>query len=577
MKAKLETWTSKLKLKAIQSEYPGPSWILSEEQLLNNIEEWKHFTGNAGQILYPVKANPSLCVLQIIAQAGIGVDCASRKEIDLALFAGIPFSRIVYNSPFQEIKTCQYVLRNGGTVVLDDLLVIMDLQQDLQMSDYTGKVWLRILPNLQQSYRNLGANQEILAHAAESSRFGILEEELSSLLHFITLPISGLHTHIGTQMDNVESFAEAIVHLHECADMLKQYGHPVKYIDMGGGLGIPFTPTCNFPSISTYVECLSNLKEDEYMYYVEPGHALVGNAVALLMNVKSIKNSRGKRWVITDVGTDQLAKISLLKWPHQILDADTKPLAMEGNDSVAGPLCFAGDVLLPETCLSHIHIDDPLLIQTVGAYTHSLANGFNGRNDPAWLILGKDGKLREKLPATNDYNNTDLNRYNWKKESSFFEPKEISLKKANSLSSNFLQKKIKKESFEYISFQQSGLNTFRVIARLNSPVDFISMPTAIRIIGDASIIALLSMEGKDIKQESVWGRRLIMDCVDKISSSQEFCFEMNFSALLQKQKSNSRIMNFSAEDGGFKGMFVLNRKQEEELLQTSEVAELIKI
>lgn len=570
MKAKLETWTNSLKLKAIQSEFPGPSWILSEEQLLNNITEWSRFTENPAQILYPVKANPSLCVLQILAQAGLGVDCASKKEIDLALFAGVPFSRVVYNSPYQDIRTCQYVLRNGGTIVMDDFQVIMDLQQDLQMSEYKGKIWLRVLPDLLQSYRNIGANQEMLAHASESSRFGIPEEELSSLLHFITLPISGLHTHIGTQMDNVESFAEAILHLHECAEMLREYGHPVQDIDMGGGLGIPFTPSCNFPSISTYIERMSGLKRNDYKYYVEPGHALVGNAIAMLMNVKSVKMSRGKRWVITDVGTDQLAKISLLKWPHQILDPDSKPLEMEGNDTVAGPLCFAGDVLLANSRLHHINTGDPLLIKTVGAYTHALANGFNGRNDPAWLILGKDGKLKQKLTATSDYNNTDLNRYNWKKESDYFQPLEISLEKANALSSGFLREEITEETFEYVSFHQTGPNTFHVVVKLISPVDFISMPTAIRIIGDASIIGLLSMEGKELKKESVWGRRLMMDCYEKISSRQEFCFEMNFSALLQKQKGNSRVMNFNAEDGGFKGMFVLKRQETDTTLEVAE-------
>ena len=155
--------------------------------------EYEKFTGKNNLIFFPVKTNPSITILQILAKLGVGADCASQLEINLALFAGIKLENISYNAPIQDIRICRYLLISGGNVVMDDPDAIMELQEVLKGEEIKGKLFFRL--NLPDSigYANKNENQELMAHGHLSSKFGIPTEDLEGILNKITLPLSGLH------------------------------------------------------------------------------------------------------------------------------------------------------------------------------------------------------------------------------------------------------------------------------------------------------------------------------------------------------------------------------------------------
>ena len=93
------------------------------------------------------------------------------------------------------------------------------------------------------------------------------------------------------------------------------------------------------------------------------------HAAALLGSITAIKSTRGTRWAIADIGSDQLAKITLLSWRHAVLGPDGAALPMDGADALGGPLCFSGDTLLPSTDASGLAVGDPILVQRAGAQT----------------------------------------------------------------------------------------------------------------------------------------------------------------------------------------------------------------
>lgn len=526
--ARLAEWPARLDIPAIHREYGSPAWIVSEDCLKENVALFEIFTGHPGRIYYPVKTNPSLAVLQILASLGAGADCAGGPEIDLALFAGIRMENISYNSPVQDVRLCRDLLLAGARVVMDDPVALAELQAETGHDAFPGKLFLRInLPDY-VGYARSGENQDLMAHGHRSSKFGIPAEEARNVLAALRLPVSGLHVHVGTQMDNMESFEHALTGLHQLAHSLRKDGHAVTEINIGGGLGIPFGPDDTFPSVGFWSTRLAGMREEGFHYCAEPGHALVGNAVALLTEVQTIKNSRGKKWAVVDTGTDQLAKVTLLKWPHRILDK-TGTALRPGADAVAGPLCFAGDTLLDHISLENLERGSPLLIAEAGAYTYSLSNRFNGRLAPAWLVLTSGGRLLQTAGRESRHDNPQYATFGWGAVSGLAPGEPDPTEALATLSSAYLRETSMQDEYGYLRIERLQENKYRFTVSTRSAVGFVSMPFAIRIFGDAAIISALHRAGHATKDVAVWGRKLTLDCFGQVASNTPLTFDLEMS------------------------------------------------
>ena len=556
-RAQLVSWPQKINIFEIQNQFGSPAWIVSEKQLAENVAGFAAFTEDKGRICYPVKTNPSLTVLQILAKLGTGADCASQLEINLALFAGIKIENISYNSPAQDIRICQSLLLAGATVVMDDPDAIIELQKELPQGSFPGKLYLRI--NLPDSvgYSNANDNQELMAHGHKSSKFGIPAEELDAVFQQMTIPVSGFHVHVGTQMDNMQSFESAMRNLNILANEWNKKGQKISGINVGGGLGIPFDHAQEFPSLEYWSKSMMALKEPGFVYSVEPGHALVGNAVALLTSILTVKNSRGKKWAITDVGTDQLTKVTLLKWPHRILSESGEELP-KGCDAVAGPLCFAGDTLADNIDAGNLKKGSPLLITEAGAYTFSLSNKFNGRTAPKWLLLTAEGDIVQTMEKESVYDEIHHAHYEWNSRERIIAPEIIDSEKTGRLSSEYLRLISKDDHFDYVSVCRESVSSYRFVVSTSSVVDFISMPLAIRIMGDATIISLLHRDGYEHKDFAVWGRKLTMDCFDKVKSNGQIEFTISLSDVLQKEEQSVLVARFRTTCGKCAGSFIIS-------------------
>jgi diaminopimelate decarboxylase len=555
-KSVLSNWASVLDISYIHNKFGSPTYIVSETQLENNLNEFLDFTKAPEKILFPVKANPALTVLQILAKLGAGADCANYTEINLALYAGFKIQNISYNSPAQDVNLCLKLLEKGATVVMDDCDAIKQLQKLLINTTLKGKIVLRINLQNEVKYHTANHNQELMAHSHHSSKFGIPAEDLLEFLKTISLPITGLHTHVGTQMDNLISFQSAMVELRQLADKIESLGFNIKDINLGGGLGIPFSEYDSFPTIQDFCSALNPLKQNKFNYYIEPGHALVGNAVALLTEILTIKNSRGKKWAITDVGTDQLAKITLLKWPHRILDSNGVAL-MPGADAVAGPLCFSGDTLLDNVNIDSLNKHQAILVTEAGAYTYSLENKFNGRLAPAWVVIDRNLNITPAMLRENVHGIPQLALHLWNPPNNNDSSSEILHQSAiNNLSSKYLSERIVNDSFNYIHASKENHNAYKFSVNVTSEVGFISMPLAIRIFGDASIIALLHNKGFDKKEIDIWGRKLTLDCFEIIPAHEILTFTINQSEVI-KGSSNSVVSRFNSVCNRCSGNFIL--------------------
>jgi len=564
-------WSRLIPLQKCLEEFGSPTYVASLPRLKKNVEDFTGFTGSPERIYYPVKANPTFAVLRALADQGVGADCSSIHEVNLARWAGIPWNRILYTSPVTDLKYALRLLKTGATVIIDNEADLRALDSMIHSGDTevqpTGKVFVRLNPETKIEYSEKADYQDLTAHASHSSKFGIPSEDLLQATDGIKLRISGLHLHVGTQMDHLDSFRAGLQTLHSCAELLLANGHPVRTLDLGGGLGIAFGPEDRFPSIKEYTSSLLPLCDPtRFDYAVEPGHALIGDAVCLLTQILKIKPSRGKTWGVIDVGTEQLAKVSLLKWQHRVL-TENGELPWTGTDVLAGPLCFAGDTLLHQTNLSSLKEGDPLCIRDAGAYCFALSNHFNGRYAPGMVLIDENGVLIRAHEPESPALDTSIQSWvgftenresiashpEWKTQDALLQAQEF-----YQLGSSYLWHLAAADQYKITEVYHLGPQEFLVQILTRAAVPFISAPFALRMIGDASIMASLRVLGLTLKSAPVWGRMITLECRDQIASGTTLPCRLSLSHPLTGISSGGSIwVRFDLADGKFVGQIEL--------------------
>ncbi|MCZ8247632.1 MULTISPECIES: pyridoxal-dependent decarboxylase, pyridoxal binding domain protein [unclassified Microcystis] len=555
----METWTRSIDIEEIAKRHGSPLYILNLGQLRRNLSHFVDLVGSPSQVAYPIKANPSMAILNELASLGCSADCSSKYEVELALSCGFPLNRIIYNSPAPDRQLMAALLDGGSTVVADSQAILDDLQHKLYGKDWSGSLLVRVNPEKPVEYFHNTDWQDLVSHASPNSKFGIPSEELPDALASCQLPIAGLHIHIGTQMDNVSAFSHSIQFIHHLKNLIEAgSNHCMRKLNLGGGLGIDFHDGQQFPTIPEYTEALKKHLLPGIEYIVEPGHALVGNAVALLTRIRELKQMRGRRWAIVDVGSDQLIKVTLLSWSHQIIDRNHRTLPTQGDDAIGGPLCFAGDILLPSTNLEGQSPGDPLLIQHAGAYCYSVSNHFNGFHGPGHITIDEMGQIETAYTAEDVFADHNFLGFSLPTRLPSEVPDhEIDLDIIERLSSDYLKQGASSDGYTFTRVQLIAPRTLQFMVKAKSSLGAISIPFAARIASDATIISALYLVGKQAKDVSVWGTRIYMKSDTIIRTSQPLRLVVYIApkSSLPVDKHITHLSHWDLGNGKFKGSF----------------------
>ena len=518
------SWLRALDIAAIAQKYSTPLYITNWTRIQENLKGFSSLLGSEKHIYFPVKTSPCLATFQMLAKQGCGADCASLREVQLARLAGVGASQISYYSPAPDLDLAVTLLREGNSVIIDAPSKLKALETLLGETSFPGKLMLRVNSPLYGSYLDKADYQKHTAHGTLTSQFGIPSEEVISLLESTKLSISGLHSHVGTQMDNVEIFQENLSALHELCEVIHAItDHKIDTLNLGGGLGIASHREDSFPSIAQLEEALKRQFKPEYTYKMEPGSALLGEATALLTQVITRKTARGKGWAIVDVGSDQLFKVTLAGFSQEVLSAEGALLPREGPDSIAGPLCFAGDVILPATDLTGVEEGDLLILPNAGSYCKAISNRFNGQSEPGTLIVQEDlaqkdliqeNQTKDKYKKTLAYIHEDSY---WEPiiqgylpqsfQSPSDSPKIFADQQVDKLRSVYLHKQCGADTYAFHEFTKLSDRNYTMAVSVNSQVSFLSAPLVMRIISDATIAVVIDSLGSEEKEISVWGSR----------------------------------------------------------------------
>ena len=363
-------------LEEIVEEFGTPTYVLNMDKVRENFLRLDKALTCPHTIAYAYKANHEPELVRMLANLGSGATVPSGYGIMLAKWAGVPPEKVVLVGPSPSRADLREAVDYGATVSLESESEANTLRE----IGKTG-VMVRVNPGL-----GAGAHPSLVT-AGPEAKFGLPPERALRLLESLRdeMNTRGFHTHVGSQIMDVEPFKAALDVLESLA---LEFGG-VEVLDVGGGLGIPYSGKGEFP-LRDYAEVVCSVgRELGTQIFVESGRYIVGDAGFLLSRVNYVKEVNGRKWVLLDAGMNDLLRPALYGARHRILVESEEPVE---RVLVAGPVCESAD-FFGEYELPRLKEGDLVLIADVGAYGYSMASRYNLRPLPA-VVAVESGKYR---------------------------------------------------------------------------------------------------------------------------------------------------------------------------------------
>jgi len=349
-----------------------------------NEEAGKH---EGFEVHYAVKANANPKVLNIICQAGLGADCVSGGEIQAAIKAGFPASKIVYAGVGKSDWEINLGLEKGifcfNVESIPELEIINELAEK---QNKIAQVCFRINPDV-----GAHTHANITTGLAEN-KFGIAMRDMEAVIEeaakMKNIQFLGLHFHIGSQILDMGDFEALCNRINELQNQLEAHHIVVKNINVGGGLGIDYNhpnrqPIPNFKDyFDTYAKKLK-LRDGQKLHF-ELGRAVVGQMGSLITQTLYIKQGTAKQFAIVDAGMTDLIRPALYQAYHKIENISSDE-PVETYD-VVGPICESSDVFGKAVDINKAHRGDLIALRSAGAYGEIMASQYNCRQLPKGYI-----------------------------------------------------------------------------------------------------------------------------------------------------------------------------------------------
>lgn len=380
----------------LAEKYQTPLYVIDEQKVRENYNKLFNAFSSKYENLhmcYAAKANTSLAILKILEDEGSYIDAVSPGEIYTALLAGFTPDRIVYTGNNITNEELKYAHESGVTINLDSVSALERLSK---IEGSEGKeISIRVNPMVEAGHH------EHCITGGPKSKFGIREDEAVEVYQkAIDLgfkPI-GMHSHIGSEILESEPFMLAVETMMDIAGRVHQeVGVDFKFLDFGGGFGIPYEPTENELDLETFTTDIINLfkaKLEEYdmgnpYMYIEPGRFIVGNSEVLLTRVNNIKESY-RKFAGVDCGFGTLLRPTMYGSYHHIVVANKMNDKNTEEIDIAGNLCESGDLFARDRPMPTLEEGDLLAILNAGAYAYSMASQYNSRPRPAEVLVNKN-------------------------------------------------------------------------------------------------------------------------------------------------------------------------------------------
>jgi len=330
-----------------------------------------------------------LAILRLIARTGAGFDVVSGGELERVLRVDRRAAkRVVFSGVGKTVPEMELALRAG--ILLFNVESASELEALAKIAARLKKqaaIAVRVNPDVSAK------THPYISTGLHEHKFGVPIPEAQSLYAKAErqpyLKVAGVSVHIGSQITDVTSFADALERVAGLVRALRTEGHDIRYVDAGGGLGISYEGSAeNFAQqISTYARAvLKPLRRLNTHLLLEPGRSIVGPAGVLLMRVIYRKTNNSKRFLIVDAAMNDLLRPALYGAYHEIVPVTRSAQDTETTD-VVGPICETGDFFARDRELPIAREGDLLAILDAGAYAAALGSNYNTRGRPAEVLV----------------------------------------------------------------------------------------------------------------------------------------------------------------------------------------------
>lgn len=379
-------------LTALAQQHGTPLFVYSKAAMLDALASYQRaFVGRQAQICYAMKANSTLGVLQVFAQAGCGFDIVSGGELHRVLAAGGQAEKVIFSGVGKTRAEMQQALLAGiGCFNVEsqaELEVLSSVAQSLQRR---APISLRVNPNVDPQ------THPYISTGLKGNKFGVAHEQALSLYQYAAslpgLQIKGIDCHIGSQITEAAPYLDAMDRVLDLVASIEAAGIALEHIDFGGGLGINYQQDTPPQAQALWAQLLEKLDARDYgqkKILIEPGRSLVGNAGVCLTQVLYLKPGLEKNFCIVDAAMNDLPRPAMYQAFHAMVPLDQQPTSLNATPTlydVVGPVCESGDWLGRDRTLA-VHPGDYLAVLSAGAYCMSMASNYNSRGRAAEILV----------------------------------------------------------------------------------------------------------------------------------------------------------------------------------------------
>ena len=374
-------------------KYGSPLYVYDENILRKSCRDMHDLLPNKNlRVNYSAKANSNLEILKIVRDEDIDVDAMSPGEIYVQKLAGYSSDKIFYIGNNVSKKEMQYAIDENVLVSVDSLSQLESFGQ----INPGGEVAVRFNPGI-----GTGHHQKVVT-AGKKTKFGVQKDfvpQVKELLEKYNLNLVGIDQHIGSLFLESDPYIKGVESLLEIAAQFPG----LKFIDMGGGFGVPYHEgegRLDLQELSDKLDkvlddFLANYDNKDVIFKIEPGRYIPAECGVLLGEVYSVKDNYGKTYIGTDLGFNVLMRPVLYDSYHAVTIVKADPNE-EGEEvaTIVGNICESGDIIANERNIKKVSIGDVVVVGNAGAYGFAMSSNYNCRLKPAEVLIDKDGNDR---------------------------------------------------------------------------------------------------------------------------------------------------------------------------------------
>jgi len=332
-------------------------------------------------VCFAIKSLSNQAILRTLGDLGAGMDVVSGGEYRRALAAGIPGARIVFSGVGKTREEMDFALRNGirqfNVESAEELRVLSDVATSLGA---VAPITLRVNPDVDAK------THEKIATGRKEDKFGVpisrAREIYAQAAALPGIDVVGVDVHIGSQLTDLAPFEAAFTKIADLTRVLRADGHTIRRLDLGGGLGIPYTRSNETPPLPLeYGAMIQRVLGDlDVEIEIEPGRLIAGNAGILVASVIYLKEGEGRDFLILDGAMNDLIRPAMYGAYHDIVPV-VEPVAAVAQSPVdiVGPVCESGDTFAKGRDMPPLAPGDLVAFRSAGAYGAVMASEYNTR------------------------------------------------------------------------------------------------------------------------------------------------------------------------------------------------------